>query len=80
MTTTSELIDLQAQAAAFARRHLRECAAEVVAMQDTSVRPAGRMDELIALFDKVVGGRDSRSVAEAEVKRAALEFAAKHAS
>ena len=78
MASGTDVRALRAEAAAFARQHLSECAADLLKMQDTEVLPPGRMQELIALCKAYVGASEGQAVAEAEVKRQALEFVALH--
>lgn len=56
----------------FARRHLRECAQELLAWQDTGTLADGKLRELERMVAAWVGDHDALGIAEHLVEREAL--------
>lgn len=72
----NEMKEFRAESRAFAAKHLKECAAEIIEWQDTAVLRDGRVRELAALCGKFIDNHDQLRVAESLINRAAIDAVA----
>lgn len=59
----------------FAKRHLSECAAELIERSETGILRNGRVRELSERIKQWAPANEALSIAENTIKRAALEAA-----
>lgn len=71
---SNKLTEARDRANAFAKSHIRECAAEILQWKDNAVLSEGRLRELAALCAEYTGAHDALKVAESIVTDLALKI------